>query len=321
MKNEIYLVKISKKSFFSAMEEHIFIHIGYPKSASTTLQINLFSKHPQIAYLGKHYKESCRNGVWERDKRIWEIINKNILIKNEWQKKHWSNIKDKENYGDQNDSLSQPKVKDQEFLFLNQLIRKLKRKRLVLSHEGFLNGGWQPIEEVPFRLKQAFPNASILIILRNQVNLIESYYWELKQKSYLSSDSKKYSFEDWMDLELQNLNRSFLRSLNYNETIKVYQQLFGTQNVYCFLMEDLKYAPELFSEKLSKILNIDSKTTFQLLNSPSKNLSKNKKYYNEKLLKWNFAHLEQIKEIFGIGNKNLIQEYNLHLNRYNYPIA
>jgi len=40
-----------------------FIHIGFPKTATTTLQNHLFSKHPGIHYLGKPYRDDDLTGM------------------------------------------------------------------------------------------------------------------------------------------------------------------------------------------------------------------------------------------------------------------
>jgi len=45
--------------------KEVFIHIGHSKTGTTTLQDHLFSKHDQIAYLGRPYK----NNLFEKEVR------------------------------------------------------------------------------------------------------------------------------------------------------------------------------------------------------------------------------------------------------------
>ena len=40
------------------MKLNTVIHIGFPKTGTTTQQNHLFAKHSQIAYLGKPYKDA-----------------------------------------------------------------------------------------------------------------------------------------------------------------------------------------------------------------------------------------------------------------------
>ena len=57
----------------------IFLHLGYPKTASTYLQKNIFSKHPDINYIGKFYKNQNRSKfIFELEKKIFCLNDKDF---------------------------------------------------------------------------------------------------------------------------------------------------------------------------------------------------------------------------------------------------
>ncbi len=310
----------------------LFIHVGYPKAASTTLQVNLFSKHPEIDYLGKHYASSCKNGTWAKD-NIWTTVENKILLKTETQKIHWKNIK--EIYSNSKD-LPLIRAGSEAMEGEARSIHDLHRA-IVLSNEGFLNGAWQPVEEVPQRLKKYFPNASILIVIRNQFDLLESLYFQLNKQSYLDSVRRKLSFRNWMELELKHIDKSFIRTLRYKEFIDKYLNSFGSENVHIFLMEELQNNLPSFCQKISNVLDVDEEKTIELLSLPRQNSSKLKlgildkfsravglsaasKVKGRPFTKWKPEHLLELEKIFSKTNRALQEARLINLEQYGYIV-
>ena len=53
---KFFLNKILKKKVFNNDKKTLYLHIGYPRTATKTLQTHFFPDHPDINYLGRHPK-------------------------------------------------------------------------------------------------------------------------------------------------------------------------------------------------------------------------------------------------------------------------
>lgn len=109
------------------------------------------------------------------------------------------------------------------------------------------------------RLKQFFPDAEILLVLRNQVSLLESLY------SIGIYSGMTVSPEDYIRFsnEPSNLDNPLYPTFAEAETtegyyfsnlIELYRSLFP--NVHVLLFEDFKSGPAPFAERLSQMLNL-----------------------------------------------------------------
>lgn len=216
------------------MSSQIFIHIGYPKAASSSLQKNVFSKHPEINYLmGLTESLSWKNALPNQSAlEFWKSVSfsKNIN-NNELKKKYKQSIL--------------PYIDD-------KLIN-------MISFEQFLLPWAVDNKTTANRLNYFLPNAKIIIILRNQIDILKSLY-RYRPKAPLEPH-KKYerylSFQEWMQINLDNYNRSFLSVLNFYETVMLYSYYFGTQNIGIFLFEDLINNIDYFTSKLSDFIKIE----------------------------------------------------------------
>lgn len=116
----------------------------------------------------------------------------------------------------------------------------------VFSHErlaGYPSSGGIDQEIVALRIKNHFPSARILMVIREQKDMILSMYYQyvfdggsLKLKDYLSGverilhRSPQFSFEYY----------------DYIKAFQMYQRHFGAENVLCLPYEMLSTQPKLF---------------------------------------------------------------------------
>lgn len=133
----------------------------------------------------------------------------------------------------------------------------------VISSELFVWHGIVP-ERYPYcdkviiaeRLKELFPSAKVLIVLRNQFNLLQSLYSQLY--SAIGFSPSFFSFDKWLEINILGHKKqvnSFFSVIDYYEIIKLYQSLFPDVKVVLF--EEIKPDPELFiSEELSPFLDL-----------------------------------------------------------------
>lgn len=309
--------------------DQVYIHIGYPKSASTTLQLNLFDKHPDLNYLGP---KSLQNRANTKIIEFWDNINKlNGIEYNQ----------------------------DRQLDLYKQCIQPyLNLKKInVFGHEGMLNSRYGDNTLKAYRIKNFFVDAKIIIILRNQIEAIRSLYEMMPFSPVGAYGSEKYlSFDSWLEKSFQSsqcLQRSFLIGLKYYEHIKLYSSLFGDRNIGVFLFEELVNSPDIFAKKISDFMQIDYSQSLSLLKSKSKQNSakihsvynlKRKlipsisirsilpleihKYLIEKLTnaipytktQWNKKYLNQVFNLYRESNQKLVDDLKLEVDKFNYPM-
>jgi len=94
------------------------------------------------------------------------------------------------------------------------------------------------------RIHKIFPDAKIILFIRNQPDIIASAYMQ-----YIE-EGGTYSVSKYLDHKrFKHINRFPLFSFSfyeYHHIIEYYQNLFGKSNVYTFLFEDFQKQPEEF---------------------------------------------------------------------------
>lgn len=314
------------------MSSQLFIHIGYPKAASSSLQKNVFSKHPEINYLmGPTESSSWKNALPDQSaEEFWKDLTFSRNINNQ---------------------KLQEKYKQSIFPYINNKLIN------IISFEQFTSPYLVDNQTTAKRLNYFFPNAKIIIILRNQFDILKSLY-RYRPKAPLES-YKKYerylSFQEWMQINFDNYNRSFLSALNFYETAMLYSYYFGQQNIGVFLFEDLIDDIDNFTNQFSYFIKIkDQQKLKSLLELPPKNTSESSRYialrskifpnisFSSILPKSIFYLLKnsalkiaektpnkleltqeqsnQIDFLFRESNQQLAETFNLPLKDYNYPI-
>nr|MDA3788857.1 sulfotransferase domain-containing protein [Desulfobacula sp.] len=119
-------------------DERFYFHVGYGKTATSWLQEIIFSKHEEINYLGK-YKSEFPKWILE-----------------------WSYLDDF-------------MFEEKKGLIKNQLTSLLiNEKANLISSESFLRMG--SMVNQAKRIKAIAPKSKIIIVLRNPIEIIKSFY-------------------------------------------------------------------------------------------------------------------------------------------------
>ncbi|NIM17524.1 MAG: hypothetical protein GTO45_36385 [Candidatus Aminicenantes bacterium] len=307
------------------------IHIGFPKTGTTTHQNHLFSKHSQILYLGKPYK----NENFER-----EMQN---LIKQESTIYQSSGLKD--------------------YLDTLEIDKQLKNVLLVSDEIMVSVSKVRDKGVVAQRLKDgfgAFTPCKVLITLRNQLDILKSTYISGCRLLTKVQVPKKYrgrfvDFEEWLEFSYENLDRSHMGNFIYINTIDYYSRLFGKNNVLVLLFEEFLHHKEEYIKKLADFLDIDRHESMELIKTAHDNerinqarldfehlvgtrfpIGKNR-FISKAATVFQFFHkifrrdkkakvgipnywMEQLKSIYGDGNRELMRKFKLPLEEYNYPL-
>lgn len=301
------------------------IHIGANKTGSTTLQRCLFARSDELVYLG----EDC------------------------------------ENYGKVNEILSSV-VSDDDIHYDRQAAAKLFKQFLsskgqnltaIYSNEDIMSS------RVPTlcakRLRELMPEAQILMIIRNQLTAIPSWY--ANHGAYLRNVPRCYwrryvPFNDWMGYCTEFIKYSPLDIFFYYRIAKLYSSVFGKEKIHILFYEDFVKNKEGFIKDLSEILGIDSRNTYELLGDKRERKRNTMRMYRyHQFRNWffwgrDFSWIlpgetlkrmwqrwleggplaggfmsdywrDRIIGLYKEDNSQLAKEYNLPLKEYNYPVT
>ncbi len=105
------------------------------------------------------------------------------------------------------------------------------------------------IKMVAERIKSALPNAKILLIIRNQVDWLRSCYTHLLR--WLPPGHR--SFYDFITTPY---GKCVLHAGHFHETIHIYQDMFGNDNVHIILLEQIITHREHTIRQLCRFLGI-----------------------------------------------------------------
>lgn len=217
----------------------VIIHIGYPKTATTTLQASLFPflhERGRFFYLGK----------WVDDKDDGES-SKNCTYYNIVKRIFWGGGKN---------TVTLPHIGE---------------KTIVISDEAFtvprnlMFGATSKYKDedlyyIPRALGEIFGESTveikILVTLRNQKEMIPSFYTELV------SDFKDLLDATSLDgvIELATQDNNSYKMWEYSKVLDTYSEVYGEDSVEVLLYEDLLYNKTLFYKRLADIFDEDVQT-------------------------------------------------------------
>jgi hypothetical protein len=207
------------------LDNQLLIHIGYPKTASTWLQQGIF-KDEKTGFI------SPWRGHWSDGIAVREFITV--------------------------DSFSFSPINA--YSAFENGLKEAEQKHLcaVLSQEmlscNFLDQSGYWGKEVAKRLHDVFPQAKILIVIREQKSMIFSAYGQ-----YIRNGGRK-SIEQF--ISTQNIKPGVyplfrLYSLKYDYLIKYYHHLFGENQVLVLPFELLKRDTNLYLKKILEFVGIE----------------------------------------------------------------
>ena len=210
------------------------LHIGLPKTGTTSIQKSFFQCHPQLFYLGKTYhkgyaKRHCR------DVNTYECL-RNMLWKLD-------------------DDFSEEQASS---LFYQEIYPDFKDKVVLGSWEGLVYVPPERFEKMLNRIQAVFEPCRIIIMLRNPLNQLPSLYLENLGGLYLRNrwQSTDYRMLDNVSAWL-NDNPSNSLWFNYSENIRISVDRLGKNNVGVFLFEDFAENAKEFYQSLSKFIGIE----------------------------------------------------------------
>jgi hypothetical protein len=295
------------------------LHIGYPKAASTTLQTHFFPGHPGLLNLS----------VPKSDPLITESIHAMLAVADTTQRGKAS--------------VDQAKYRA---IWQDRLAAAAQSGKVAaLSLERLTNPLFYrgPADSTLAELlHDTIGPCRIVIMLRDQLHLAESYYLHMcKVSSYLPPN--QWLGENWEVL---------LPMLRYDQLVGSYARVFGKENVGVFLFEELRDDPAAFAARLCGFIGVEPKIGQQLLVGKRENVRRSSRLFWYVALRSRFlpqarlsdnlpsgVHLlwrrflqgggkagvqfapewtHKMEELYRTANANLLAQYPLPLERFGY---
>lgn len=199
----------------------VYLHIGFHKTATTFLQERFFPVLENITYLGRPW----------RNKELHRLFLKyNFLGSLDFDPNRFRSSFD-------------------------QIAADLAvgpDAPVVVSHESLHSGSdWfgYNLETMAERIKAVFPDAKIILGIRNQTDYIESNY-----KSYVVLGGK-LRFQEFL-YRSHVAQNCLLPKLKYDRALTCYWNRFGRENVSVYLLEDLKRDMNAVLSDISSYMNV-----------------------------------------------------------------
>jgi hypothetical protein len=221
-----------------------------PKTATKTLQWRLFSQHSEVFYLGrfdgpqfrkKHQRLECC-----RDATVQKVMQQIAYEK-----------------------IFHPDLDECRRLMRHEL-KEANEKNLVpvWSWESYATDVISKRRVRASNLKRVFGEATILMVLRHPLVLLESaYFQQLKRdnvspKLKLGSPPYYQSMDDWLR---SGFEEEILPHLQYGQTVQAFTEQFGIDHVHVFLFEDLVADEQAFFHRICSVMQIDPEEGVRLI--------------------------------------------------------
>ena len=225
------------------------VHIGLPKTATKTLQWRIFAQHSQVFYLGRF-----DGAPFERRYQQFNACRDETILK----------IMDEIAYS----NFLNPRIRESRELMQRYLAEYNSDHKLpVWSWESYSTDNLRNRQARAESLKNLLGTARIVVTIRNPLKLLESAYLQQLKRDNIGARFRRgksafyCSIEDWIKRDHFN---DISNHLDYPNTIKMYVEQFGRDNVCVMVFEDLVDDGAKFYKKLCGFMGIDSEEAIEL---------------------------------------------------------
>jgi len=203
------------------MRRPVLIHVGFVKTATTSLQRNLLARHPALCHLGRPAPDD------ELDAAIHAIAHADSTLYDESAVRR---------------------------ILVRALAREDGRRLVTLSNENFTLYEATDRRVVAERLARLFPGARILFTIRRQDELLGAWYLQ-KLEKYLQG-GHFVPFSTWVEMKSREPHKSIFSNLDFWPIVSTYVELFGRERVHVLTFETLREEPATYAAALAALLGI-----------------------------------------------------------------
>jgi hypothetical protein len=284
----------------------IVVHLGYPKTATTTFQHHVFPNHPDIDYIGKfipshRYRESETFFQVDALVRVSRLRAADIFL-----------------------------LRD----YVQKIREESNRKIVLLSSESFLHPTAADIATVIERVKQVFSPCKVWLTLREQTEVLRSFHamhGQYGQYFYIDVLDQKerlkfpIDFDTWIELQKRAPDKNLLGTLQYNDVISCLIEHFGRSSIHVSIYEELLTDASSYVGKLSRALGFCEKKALALLANNRANVSAKASFWDQLVGKRRKSspsanQVAFLDEYYRAGNRALSNSLELPLAAFGYKV-
>jgi len=239
-------------------------HIGASKTATTSLQENVFANLPGVAFIGKpypHERGDALEGVSNEDSARLATCVEAIIGRPD-------DAEDCEDLA----------------VMAAPILARIATSGVqccILSEEALGSSLSPSPRAVAERLKKVFGPGDVMITARNQLTALPSLYLHKMRKG-----TSSISFDDWLAGALEEPDAfaasamgESLAQYRYCELADAFADVFPDGEVKIFLYEDMTGNPAAFADALGGFLGADAEPIQATLGAPAQNTAKSAAYY------------------------------------------
>ena len=229
----------------------LVLHVGLPKTGTTALQHFLFAQHRGIDYFASTANAGQRSAEVQQ-----------------WLDAFLERVRTIDDV-----AFNYPKEREDIGRYICDSARTTS-STVLISDEGFTARMGIGIGSRAFRLVKLFPGAHVLLVVRNPFELLRSNYAQgltnIRKRPFIGSFPSSFDSFVREGLDRPNHPLSPITTILYDKIASHYVELFGRDNVTVLLYEELRNHPELFLQKLSACLSVDSDETARIYKQNSR---------------------------------------------------
>jgi glycosyltransferase involved in cell wall biosynthesis len=238
-----------------SIERPFYLHIGLPKTATTTLQFEVFPQHPEIAFMGFFTKLTQKIQQPMVQDFFQNLLKEQHIESDQAQK-----------------------------IFHKQILPIAAKERIPLwSSERLSCLGLKQTQRFARRLRDLHHPVHIIMVVRSPFSLIESTYFQVLERlnsnktepmpSYLTDRfdalPRFLSIEEWLEIEWDRPARGMLGRLAVSRTAEAYS-LLGAENITVLPFEALAREPAVFATRLAEAMQINADSMRTIIESSKK---------------------------------------------------
>ncbi|MBK1648036.1 DUF6473 family protein [Rhabdochromatium marinum] len=277
--NRISINKKTTKKLISS-KRPFFLHIGLPKTATSTLQFEVFPQHPEIAFMGFFT-------------RLTQQIRQPMV------QDFFQNL------------LKEQQVEpDRARKIFHEQILPIAGEELIplWSSEGLSCLGLKQTQRFVQRLADLHHPFHIIMVIRSPFSMIESTYFQVlerlnsKKQAMPSHLTDRFdtlprflSIEEWLEIEWDRPSHGMLGRLAVSQTAEAYS-LLGAEQITILPFEALAREPEVFATRLAEAMQIDSDSMRSIMESSTRRNARISSHSFEQLQKLAIAKDENSQE-------------------------